>query len=464
MKYTFVMKPYPHQRRALKRLLRQQGGGLQVPMRWGKTKVAVDFVNCMALKHGLRRVLVVCPLSVIGVWHEQIDLHTPQMIEEADLVKWRVINYEQTYDRYSTGKGSWVDVDSKALKAFAPELIIVDESHRIGNPSTLTNKHLCALGRKARWRVIMTGTMFHRKPFFVFGQAKFYDPGIFGGNYGNFKERIAIMGGHGGFEVIRWRNLKWMVAKMKRFVVIEKEVEGVPPVTRPLYFNLKGVNLVAYREMARESVLQLKNGEVLISPIVIARHLRCCQIAGGHVKTETGYHRVGTDKARMGADRLQEYADSDIKKVVIGCVFRPELLDAAKAARAAGYRICALYGGMTAEQRTAAIARFRTNTVPTAMVCQISAGKEGIDLSEADTMLFWSIDRSFANHDQFTKRIWKYGETRTLQYDFLIAKGTRDEVNYEATKLQKDVVDFLVEYPLWVEEITAKLSKPLVLK
>lgn len=431
-------------------------------MRWGKTKVGIDFANCLGLKDGLRRVLVVCPLSVIGVWHDEIAKHTGD--EYIGMIEWRVINYEQTYDRMSTGKRSWVGVTSRSLSKWQPELIIVDESHRIGNPSTLACHHLCKLGDRAKYRVIMTGTMFHRKPFYVFGQALFYDKGIFGGNYGNFKERIAIMGGHGGFEVVRWQNLKWMVNKMKSFVVIEKEVPGAPPVIRPLYFDLKGVNLQYYRDMAKESVIQLRNGEVLISPIVIARHLRCCQIAGGHVKTETGYKRVGRDKARMGADRIQEYADGDIKKIVIGCVFRPELLDAAKAAQAAGYRICALYGGMTAEQRTAAITRFRTATVPTAMVCQISAGKEGIDLSVADTMLFWSIDRSYVNHDQFTKRIWKFGEKRTLQYDFLIARGTRDEVNYEAIKLQKDVVDFLVENPLWVEEITAKLAKPLVLK
>lgn len=35
MRYRFATKPYPHQKKALKFLLHNRGGGLQVPMRWG---------------------------------------------------------------------------------------------------------------------------------------------------------------------------------------------------------------------------------------------------------------------------------------------------------------------------------------------------------------------------------------------------------------------------------------------
>lgn len=430
-------------------------------MRWGKTKVGVDFANCMALKYNVRRVLVVCPLSVIGVWQEEIELHTPP----GDIWPvWRIVNYEQVYDRINTGGRSWVAVTSKRLQEFGADLIIVDESHRIGNPTTLSSVHLFKLGRKTRYRVIMTGTMFHRKPFYVFGQAKFYDPGLFGTAFGKFKERIAIMGGFGGFEVVRYRNLRWMMRKMRSFVYIEKRVPpSTPPVTRVLRFNLDGKNLEDYNTMEEHSVLPLKNGQVVISPIVMSKHLRCTMIAGGWIKSEGVYHRVGRNKLERGIDHFQSYADGEVLKVVVGCRFIPELADAAYAARAAGYRVVSLRGGMTAEQRTEARTKFRLATVPTAMVCQISAGKEGIDLSTADTMLFWSLVESYVDHDQFTQRIAKFKETRVLQYDFLVADGTRDEINYLAIQQKKDVAQYMEDNPRMVEKVTAKSRSVAVL-
>ena len=57
---------------------------------------------------------------------------------------------------------------------------------------------------------------------------------------------------------------------------------------------------------------------------------------------------------------------------------------------------------------------------------------------------------------QFRARIEKYKETRTLLYDRLIMKGTRDEVTWLAMELKKDVAQFLVEKPEYVEEITRR--------
>lgn len=453
MKYRFNTKPYPHQRRALKFLLANGGGGLQVPMRWGKTKVAIDFANCLYLMNGRNlKVLVICPLSVVGVWHSEIDKHTA-----VDYVlDWHVVNYEQTYDRVNTGGRSWAAVPSKALAAFAADLVIVDESHRIGNPSSQACKEACRLGQRARWRLCMTGTMFHRKPFYVFGQAKFYDPSIFGTAFSPFKKRIAIMGGYGGHEVVRYINLKWMMKKMRKWVYIEEYVPpGTPATVNALYFALTGKNAAAYKTMEKEDVLTVGD-ETVISPIILSRHLRCQQIAGGWVKTATKYRRVGDDKRRVATDRIREYADGDVQKFVVGCRFIPELRDVARAADDAGYRPILFHGGCDKRQRQERIDDFRDTEDRVAFISQLATGSMGIDLSAASVMMFYSLSESYVTHSQFAARIEKYQETRTLQYDYVIAAGTRDEVTYEALKLKQDVAEFLVTHPKRVERITAK--------
>lgn len=418
-------------------------------MRWGKTKVAVDFANCLSLTDGLRRVLVVCPLTVIGVWQREVRIHTPPDID----VQWKVINYEQLYKRESIGDRQWVDTPRRDLLDFDADLVIIDESHHIGNPTTLVSKYACMYGRRARFRLIMTGTMFHRKPFFTFGQAKFYDPAIFGGSFSAFKKRIAVFGGYGGYEVLRYHNLKWMMNRMKPWVFIEDYVPTRAPVTNRLTFHLTGDNLRRYYEMEQDSITSVKGIDVT-APIVLTRHLRCQQIAGGWIKDGLNYHRAGDDKLRMATARFQEYREQGIDKVVVGVIFIPELYDARRAAEAAGYEGILFHGKIKGDNRKELVDQFRTSDKPTAFISQINAGREGIDLSAADVMMFYSLTWSYVSHDQFSRRIERFNETRTLMYDYLLARHTRDEVAFLALSTKRDVAELIVKHPEVVERIT----------
>jgi SNF2 family DNA or RNA helicase len=457
LKYQYKTKPRPHQHRALKRLVKQRGGGLQVPMRWGKTKTAIDFAACMHLLEGARRVLVIAPIDALGVWEDEIPKHLPDDIP----LEWKMVNFESTFKRYYPEKGSrrWVAMDNHELIDFDADIVIVDEAHRIGNPSTLQSKKVYDLGRRARFRLLMTGTMFHRKPFYVFGQAKFWDPGLFGTHFSAFKNRIAIFGGHGGHEVLRYINLKWVMKRMKTFVVIEPYVPGEPPQVNVIRYHLTGRGLKAYADMEKKSVVQA--GDVTVtSVIVLSRHLRCSQIAGGWLKLPDGrYRRVGSDQVRVAEARFQHYADEGILKVVVGCRFLPELRDAALAAKKAGFRVIMFHGGVPrGAERKRRIKDFQDTKDKVAFIAQLATARESIDLSAADTMMIYSISESYVIHDQFIRRIEKYQEKRTLQYDYLIAHGTRQEVNYEAMQLKKDVAQLLTENPKRVEQITSKLK------
>lgn len=396
--------------------------------------------------------LVVCPFSVVGVWEEEIQKHSPDGID----LEWKIVNYESVYSRHTHGR-NWYAASNRELHRWNADLVIVDESHNIGNPNTLVSKHTYQLGRRARFRLIMTGTMFHRKPFYVFGQAKFYDPSLFGTSFSSFKKRVAIFGGYGGFEVKRYVNLKWMISKMKPWVVIEKYVPPRPPAINIIPFRLTGRGRDAYVEMEKESMLDLGE-ETLISPIVLTRHLRCQQIAGGWVRQQSGtYRRVGDDKARVCDDVIREYAAQDKQKFVVGCRFVPELYDAATAASRHGYRVILFHGGVKdRHERDRRRRLFQEYEGKIAFIAQMATAKEGIDLSAADTMLFYSLSESYVTHDQFSRRIEKFKDDRVLQYDFLIARGTRDEVTYQALEQKKDVAELIAEDPELVERITER--------
>lgn len=474
MKLVFKTKPYPHQVRVLKFLLRNgDGGGINVPMRWGKSWVAINYAASLFLKGEITRALIITVTSGLGVLEDQVAEHCPvpwlvmdwhgeilsqsEDWEKGKGLEFCIVNYQNVFSRANTGGRSWVPVRNEVLHKFKAELIVADESHHLGKPTAVQSKHTYALTQYAKYRLFMTGTMFHRKPFFVFGQVKFYDDGrTFGTAWTHFKKRIAVMGGYGGYEVLRYQNLKWMMDSIRPFTHIEKYVPPRPPVINKLTFTLEGKHLEAYNKMDKDKVLKLGK-ETLVSDIMLTQHLRLLQIAGGFVKLSSGqYIQVGDSTLRMCQDRLEEYLEQGIEKAVVACRFIPELRAVALLAKKIGFVPIMFHGAVSATMRTQRIKAFKEIDKPALFISQISAGKESIDLSVADTMMWYSLTESYVEFDQFCKRIEKYGDKRVLQYDFLIPRGTQAEVAFEAMQLKQDVAEYIISDPERVERITAK--------
>ena len=62
-------------------------------------------------------------------------------------------------------------------------------------------------GRKARFRLTLTGTMFHRAPLMVFGQFQLMDDSVFGTAVTPFRTVYIRFGGYGNYEIMGYRNL-----------------------------------------------------------------------------------------------------------------------------------------------------------------------------------------------------------------------------------------------------------------
>lgn len=485
VKLQYRTRPYPHQVRALKKILHNRGGGLQVPMRWGKSWVAINFSAALYHLEDVRRVLVITVTSGLGVWEGQVAQHCPvawstyihgaQDRKLCDFEQWAasaqpredattqelqfyIVNFQNLYEReYDTAKGherEWVAVTSKAIADFNPEIVVVDESHHIGNPTVIQSSEARKVGRKARFRLFMTGSMFHRKPRFVFGQMKFYDDGAaLGSSFEHYKKRIEVKGGFGGYETLRYRNLKWMVNQLKPTVYMEDYVPPRDTAENVIEFDLTGRNLQYYSSMSSKGIVREGN-KTSTAEIILTKHLRLLQICGGFLSFDGTLKKIGSDKLDMCKDRLIEYREQGIDKAVIGCRFISELVAVGRLSKALGFLPVLFHGGVKkGDERTRRVALFQETSKPVLFISQIAAGKESIDLSEASVMMFFSLTESYVAHDQFSKRIEKYGETRTLMYDFLIGRGTRDAVTLAGLQLQEDIADYIVNNPKRVEEI-----------
>jgi superfamily II DNA or RNA helicase len=471
-KYPFKTQPRVHQVRALRKLVPRGGGGLFAPMRSGKTKVAIDWACAMNLKHGVRRVLVVTHTpTTFGVWKSEIRKHCPlkyamDVVDYPDDptadILFLITNVQQVFSRQSTynRKGKrigWEPVDNKMLKAWKPEVIIVDESTCIGDPTAVQTRHIYKLQKqcKVKYKLIISGTPLHRKLVMAFGQFKFLDETIFGTNWGDFKGEYCLFGGWDKNKLIKYINVKRFRKKIEPVIFQVRHVPKVPPIHQVVPVTLEPKARRLYDQMALDRTVKVEGDEVA-APLVVTKLLKEAQLASGFVRSDSGqWYRTSTAKRDAYASRLLDYKDAGKRKIVVFSRFLPTLRDIALVSKSCGYKVLLLHGGMSHQDREKSYAKFAEAPGRWVFAAQISTGSMGIDLSAADTTLYYSLSESLLHYDQSLARTRRYKEDRVLSYDYLLAEGTIDELMFLALRQGMDLVELVMKHRSlihWEEE------------
>lgn len=505
-KYRFKTKPYRHQYAALKKLLELEwGGALLMEPRTGKTKVSIDFASIRHQQGLVNRTLIICPATIIDVWIDEIATHCPfdytitiwdkKGRKTNELPKFGrttldfvIINYDafstpgQRTGRRddgslirSTKRGGRYDV-MRALKRWAPQLIVLDESHRIKSPSARKATAIVRLGTVADYRLICTGTAVTKakRTFDLYMQWKFLNP-----NSNLLVDEDGVRHTSASFknEYGRWIELKVQPNNPKDFRKYQK-FQGVRngkrlhrlvhaesfAVTRDECFDLPEaypdqiihVDLEetagVYDQMAEEMVAKIKSGEYTEASIRLVQNLRLAQITSGIVRTEPSEAYPNGRLVRIGKEKLralQDYIEDPIEqeeKLVICARFRADIQGIAQMAQKEfGIKPYLLYGGQTRQERTGAIRGFRAAEGPAVIVVNPQAGSMGIDLSTASTEIWYSMTQSYVDYTQCRDRIAL--SKKANRFVFLQARGTYDELQYESLQEDKDVVKMIHESP-----------------
>lgn len=445
LKYKFKTTPYPHQVKALKRLLseRPQGGALLMPMRTGKTKVAIDFAECLELKGLVDSILVVCPLSVVSVWTKQVRIHG-----QSSSLEWKITNFENTYDRAKTEGGGWIATSSTSLTSYVNSrtLIIVDESHKIGNATSQQSKHIYRLQKRygVKHKVILTGTPFHRgKKLLIFGQYKFLDESVFGTAYTNFKNRYARFGGFGNYVLLEYLRQKEFRKKVASKAFVMSQVPLVAPQHTVWSYPLVESE-DAYAQMASEGIWR-----DIEAPNPLARSIRLSQMASGVVGCPGRRQvRVGREKQLAWEGLLEQLKDNGHERIVVFSRWLAPMVDVAQVGRKHGYHILPFHGGVDPVLREQRIDYFQDPANgPSIFISQTATGALGIELSAASVAVFYTLPEGLVDYDQDMARIRLFKDKRTLSYYYLVGERTIEEANLTALRSGIEFVEALTRHP-----------------
>lgn len=477
--YRSRTSSYRHQDCALAKMASRHGGALLMEPGTGKSKVAIDFCGRMHSQKGLERVLIIAPLSVLGVWEEEITKHLGEgvprrvirlrrnlphkikQIEEIDLIpvtitavtngRWDgipisqrpsltfvIINYESCWRAQMLAQ----------LQKFDPQCVIVDESHRIKNPQALQSKGVYRFC-DVRWKLILTGTPVTKSPLDIFGQWKFLKPEIFGENWFRFKNRYAVYGGYKNYEIVRFKNLDDIRRKVHHdaYFATKDECLDLPEtVYQDIEVELETRLRKQYNEMERDFCLILQRGEVITAPIILTKMLRLSQLTGGFITDEAGVnHRVGSEKLHVIKDLLETYT-YPARKVVVFARFLWEIHNITRIASE-----CMLYpvvftGEVPADKRDGLLRTFHEDPKCKVFIAQIATGGLGISLTAAQTAIFYSLDFDLGHYIQACDRLHRIGQANKVLYLHITAQETIDTIVSEALRTKQDLAELVTKY------------------
>lgn len=353
----------------------------------GKTGTTLAWIDAQARKHGEFRVLVVAPLAASDTWVFQ----APPFMDS--VVKARMLQ-GSTLDILNqiSVSGNWTDVpDAKikvdhagpalnqhvtilsvgsgalssycdervknvrvlrAVRKYAPHLIVVDESHIIKSADSNISKIMYQLGQMSPHRIILTGTVNPLSILDCYGQWRFLAPWTFSDQntepfvkkpltmtrkqastirpwpWKRFQTRYTTPGGYKGKGIGGFQNEDDLRARIgeRAHVVRKEDALDLPPFRDvPVHVTLSAKEQAAYKEMMEELLLQLDSGELLEAPNALAKMMKLRQIAAGFVKdTDTGTVHVIGDSMRESIRDVAEVTLAGEQRLVVFGYFRYE--------------------------------------------------------------------------------------------------------------------------------------------
>lgn len=469
LKYQYKTIPYSHQKRALAKVNKLRGkGGLLMEMGTGKTKVAIDWACIGYHNFNVRRVLVLCPVSVMDVWDRQIRLHSPVKarivllrgssshkarrlvrllsLKEPERIQWIVINYEAIWREYDQRKGKTIE---SLLKRWRPDIVIADESHRIKSHSSRQSRSSGRLGSSARMRLLLTGTPITKSPLDLFGQFRFLDPTIFGRNWYAFKNYYGVWGGFNRFQLRGYKNLKELVEKVRgnSFRIKKEQCLDLPEkvfVDVPVTLSDKEKRL--YREMAEQMIIEIEETHATAS-IVLVKLLRLSQITSGFVKDVEGKIRdIGYSKLRTTMDLLDDVLQQT-PKAVIFVRFRYDIDRITQELKAKKISYEILSGSVPGSKRHSIVERFQNDPSLKVFVVQIQSGSLGIDLTAASVAIFYSLDYRWDSYVQAVDRLHRHGQKHKCTYYHMVAPHTIDTITLQVLKEKGSIAEAVIHDP-----------------
>ena len=356
-----------------------------------------------------------------------------------------VVNLDTITQRSKVGSRTMADIQVDAIKRFGPDLIVVDESHKIKSANGNASRLLARVSPSVKRRIILTGTVMPHSPLDVFGQWRFLDPYAFGhrqpdgswrqATFGGFKNRFAKLGGWMGKEVVGYRNLDEMQTIMSKAAVVARKDEALDlpetlDVTVPVHLTAKETK--AYADMKEQLAAQIAKGVSVSATSMLTQRIRLRQITSGHVPSDDGEMQIIGDSKVKAVQSIVNDSLVGEKRIVVFAFFSTEIAMLRKAFedKDGTTEVQVIEGSTSTDERMRLRRRFGSDDPQRmVMIAQIKTMSLAVnELITANHAIFASMSEQRDDMVQARDRLNRIGQTRPITFWYCAAPGTVDDV------------------------------------
>lgn len=405
-----LYKPMKHQRETASFLTLHQRAFCFNEQGTGKTASAIWASDYLLTEGVIRRVLIVCPLSIMqSAWqadlfkfavHRHVDVAYGDRRKRSEIInggaEYVIINFDG------------VEIVKEDIKNGGFDLIIIDEANAYKSPRTQRFKVMKNLLESTTWLWMMTGTPAAQSPLDAYGLGKLCCPERLPYTFGGFRDTVM-------YQLTRF---KW-IPKPRANEIVHDTLQPAIRYTKEecldlpeMVYTSRYVPLTTqqdkYYKQLKKDMLIAAAGEEVSAVNAASSLTKLLQISGGAVYTDVGNVIEFDVSSRLNV--IQEVIEEASHKVLIFVPFTHtiHLLKEFLAKQSITAEI--INGDVSVNKRTDIFKRFQENPEPKVLLIQPQAAAHGVTLTAANVVIWYAPVTSIETYLQANARVHRQGQ------------------------------------------------------
>lgn len=440
------VKLYPYQKEAV---LKMAAAGRSInadDMGLGKTIQAIATAEVMAQHLGVENVLIVCPTSLKYQWKREIEKFSRRsafVIEGTPEVR------KAQYARPEFFKIITYDVvnrDLEQITLLQPDLIILDEAQRIKNWKTKTAQSVKTL--QSEYAIVLTGTPLENRLEELHSITEFVDRHKLGPLF-RFLAAHQILEGQ---KVVGYKELHQISKTLDDILIRRTKQQVLKELPKRIDKNLfvavteeqKELHTEHYEQVSR-LVSKWKRLKFLSEKErqMLMIHLNCMRMVADSTFILDQKTRFDTKIDEVMTLLKEIFAKGDDKVVIFSQWERMTRLVAQELEKnKIGFQY--LHGGIPSKKRKDLLKNFHEDS-HSRVFLSTDAGGVGLNLQCANYVINLDCPWNPAVLEQRIARVYRLGQTRSVEIINFISKDTIEESMLTTLKFKKSVFDGVLD-------------------
>ncbi|MEO8972528.1 MAG: DEAD/DEAH box helicase [Ktedonobacteraceae bacterium] len=467
---TFQGKLRPYQVKGVSWLafLQQFGFGacLADDMGLGKT---IQLITLLLHKDIKSPCLIVCPMSIVGNWHRELQRFAPSLSVMIHHGAERLTGpaFEEEVSKHDVVITTYALAlrDKEHLSHIDWEYLVIDEAQNIKNEAAKQTQAI--KGIKAVHKIALTGTPVENRLSELWSIMEFLNPGYLGSGT-DFRKQFAI-------PIERYHNapksesLKHLIQPfvLRRVKTDKTIIQDLPDkMEMKVYCNLTQEQASLYEAVVKEMMEKIEEADGMERRGLILATLMKLKLVCNHPAQFIGDGSSLSGRSGKLA-RLEEMLEEVLAEGDKALIFT-QFAEMGKLLRnylqeALGREVLFLHGGTPKKVRDAMVQQFQEDRHgPPIFILSLKAGGVGLNLTGANYVFHFDRWWNPAVENQATDRAFRIGQQKNVQVYKYVSVGTLEERIDQMIEDKKVLAENIVgSGENWLTEMSTSQLKEL---